>query len=84
MLNATTAYGAMTMETIKAGGLEGDFHGRWEGTAVRVNEARQRIAVAAQVGDSVPILLAPCWRRVLCVGGLRVMDGSLDRFARCF
>ena len=79
MLNATTAYGAVTMETIKAGGLEGDYHGRWEGTAVRVNEARQRMAVAAQVGDSVPFLLRSLLAAgVLCVGGLRVMNGSLD------
>ena len=78
MLNATTAYGAVTMETIKAGGLEGDYHGRWEGTAVRVNEARQRMAVATQVGDSVPFMLRSLLAAgVLCIGGLRVMDGSL-------
>ena len=77
-LNATTAYGAVTMETIKAGGLEGDYHGRWEGTAVRVNEARQRMAVATQVGDSVPFMLRSLLAAgVLCIGGLRVMDGSL-------
>jgi ABC-type bacteriocin/lantibiotic exporter with double-glycine peptidase domain len=78
VLNATTAYGAVTMETIKAGGLEGDYHGRWEGTAVRVNEARQRMAVAAQVGDSVPFMLRSLLAAgVLCIGGLLVMDGSL-------
>jgi ABC-type bacteriocin/lantibiotic exporter with double-glycine peptidase domain len=79
MLNQTTAYGAVTMETIKAGGLEGDYYARWEGTAVRVNEARQRMAVASQVSDSVPILVRSLVAAgVLCIGGLRVMDGSLD------
>jgi ATP-binding cassette subfamily C protein len=79
MLNQTTAYGAVTMETIKAGGLEGDYYARWEGGAVRVNEARQRMAVAAQLSDSVPVLLRSLVAAgVLCVGGLRVMDGSLE------
>src|SRR5262249_722636 len=43
-LTQTTAYGALTMETIKAGGLEADYYARWEGTAVRVGEARQSMA----------------------------------------
>src|SRR5436190_478281 len=57
MLNQTTAYGAATMETIKASGLESDYYARWEGTAVRVGETRQAMAVATQLGNSIPLML---------------------------
>ena len=77
-LNATTAYGAITMETIKAGGLEADYYARWEGTAVRVGEVHQRIAVSAQLYNSLPVLLRSLvYALVLCIGGLRVIDGTL-------
>jgi ATP-binding cassette subfamily C protein len=77
-LNANTAYGALTMETIKAGGLEADYYARWEGTAVRVGEVRQRIAVSNQLYNSLPaVLRSLVYALVLCVGGLRVIDGSL-------
>jgi ATP-binding cassette subfamily C protein len=77
-LHATTAYGAITMETIKAGGLESDYYARWEGTAVRVGEVRQRIAVSSQLYNSLPVVLrALVYALVLCVGGLRVIDGTL-------
>jgi ABC-type bacteriocin/lantibiotic exporter with double-glycine peptidase domain len=79
MLNATSAYGAVTMESIKAGGLEGDYYARWEGTAVKVGEVRQRIAVATQVGNAVPLTLRSLvWATVLCVGAARVIDGRID------
>ena len=77
-LNANTAYGAITMETIKAGGLEADYYARWEGTAVRVGEVHQRIAVSNQLYNSLPaVLRSLAYALVLCVGGLRVIDGSL-------
>ncbi len=76
---ATTAYGAMSLESIKAAGLEGDYYGRWEGTAVRVAEARQRIAVLGQLGASVPAALRTLvTAAVLAVGALRVIDGELS------
>ena len=67
------------METIKAGGLEADYYGRWEGTAVRVGEVRQHMAVVSQVGNSIPILLRSLlWALVLCVGGFQVIEGNLE------
>jgi ATP-binding cassette, subfamily C, bacterial len=78
-LTQTTAYGALTMETIKAGGLESDYYARWEGTAVRVGEVRQEIAVASQLGNSVPIVLRTLvWALVLCIGALQVINGNLE------
>jgi ATP-binding cassette subfamily C protein len=77
-LNQTTAYGAITMETIKAGGLESDYYARWEGTAVRVGEARQRMAVSNQLYNSMPVLLRSLiYALVLCIGALLVIDGHL-------
>jgi ATP-binding cassette subfamily C protein len=78
-LMQTSAYGAITMETIKAGGLEGDYYGRWEGTAVRVGEVRQNMAIVSQVGNSIPILLRSLlWALVLCIGGFQVIEGNLE------
>ncbi len=85
-LNANTAYGAITMETIKAGGLEADYYARWEGTAVRVGEVHQRIAVSNQLYNSLPaVLRSLAYALVLCVGGLRVIgyeDGFIEAPAR--
>ena len=77
-LNTTTAYGAATMESIKAGGLETDYYARWEGTAVRLGEARQAMSVAAQLDNSIPLMLrALISALVLCIGGLLVINGQL-------
>jgi ATP-binding cassette, subfamily C, bacterial len=78
-LMQTTAYGAITMETIKAGGLEADYYARWEGTAVRVGEVRQEMAIATQLSNSIPILLRSLvWTLVLGIGALQVIDGNLQ------
>lgn len=78
-LMSTTAYGAMTLESIKAGGLETDYFARWEGTAVHLAEVRQDMAVTTQVGNAVPTLLrALITALVLGLGALRVIEGDLD------
>jgi NHLM bacteriocin system ABC transporter peptidase/ATP-binding protein len=78
-LNQITAYGAITMETIKAAGLEADYYARWEGTAVRVGEVRQQMAMVSQFGNSVPVMLRSLvYALVLGVGALRVIDGGLQ------
>ena len=74
----TTAYGALAMESIKAGGLEGDYYARWEGTAVRVAETRQRMAVLGQVAAAVPAVLRSLVTAVvLVVGAWRVIDDAM-------
>ena len=74
----TTAYGALTMESIKAGGLEGDYYARWEGTAVRVAETRQRMAILGQLAGAVPaVLRSLAGAVVLVVGAWRVIDGAM-------
>jgi ATP-binding cassette subfamily C protein len=79
LLQQITAYGAITLESIKAGGLEGDYYARWEGTAVKLSEIRQDMAVKTKVGYAIPNLLrALTSAAVLGFGALMVMDGSLD------
>jgi ABC-type bacteriocin/lantibiotic exporter with double-glycine peptidase domain len=74
----TTAHGAMAIETIKASGLESDFYGRWEGTAVRVADVRQQLAVLAQVTASVPLVLRGLVAAlILGFGAFRVINGDL-------
>jgi len=78
-LAQNTAYAAMTIETLKAAGLEGDFYARWEGTAVRVAQVRQRMAVLAQLTGAVPtVLTSLVTALILGVGAWRVIDGALD------
>lgn len=78
-LTQTTAYGAITIETIKAGGLEADYYARWEGTAVRIGEVRQEMAIAGQLSNSIPVLLRSLvWALVLGIGALQVIDGRLQ------
>ena len=79
MLQQTTMYGAITLESIKAGGLEGDYYARWEGLAVGVAEVRQEISVRTQAGNAVPTLLRSLTSAVvLGFGALLVIDGSLE------
>jgi NHLM bacteriocin system ABC transporter peptidase/ATP-binding protein len=74
----TTAYGALTMESIKAGGLEGDYYARWEGTAVRVAETRQHMAILGQRAGAVPATLRTLVSAVVLVlGAWRVIDGAM-------
>jgi ABC-type bacteriocin/lantibiotic exporter with double-glycine peptidase domain len=74
-----TAYGAANLETIKSGGLESDYFARWEGTAVRLAEARSDIALKTQVGNGVPMVVRALVSAVVIgVGALLVMDGSLE------
>jgi ABC-type bacteriocin/lantibiotic exporter with double-glycine peptidase domain len=78
-LDQVTAYGAMTIESIKASGMESDFYSRWEGTAVRIAEVRQRIAVLSQLTGAVPVVIgALVSALVLGVGAWRVIDGYLS------
>jgi len=78
-LSQTTTYGAITLESIKAGGLEGDFYARWEGIAVQVAEVRQDLALRNQIGNALPTLLkALTSAAVLGLGALQVINGSLE------
>ena len=74
----TTAYGAMTLETIKAGGLESDYYARWDGGAVRLADVRQELAMATELGNAVPnTIRSMISALVLGVGAYRVIDGHL-------
>lgn len=74
-----TAYGALNLETIKSGGLESDYFGRWEGTAVRLADARNDIAVTTQWGNGVPMVITSLVSAsVMGLGALLVINGSLE------
>lgn len=78
MLRQVTAYSAITLETIKASGLESDAYARWEGTAVNVATARQEINVKTAIGNAIPTLLkALVSAVVLGFGALQVINGQL-------
>ena len=77
-LQMMTAYGAITLETIKASGLEGDYYARWEGTAANVARTRQEITVRTQVGNALPTLLKGLVSAlVLGIGAFQVIKGQL-------
>jgi len=77
LLGAT--YGGLEMiETLKAGGAEGDFFARWAGLHAKVINAEQRLAVFTQVlAVAPPLVAALSTAAILTLGGLRVIDGAL-------
>ncbi|HMQ32565.1 MAG TPA: NHLP family bacteriocin export ABC transporter peptidase/permease/ATPase subunit [Chloroflexaceae bacterium] len=77
LLGAT--YGGLEMiETLKAGGAEGDFFARWAGLHTKVLNAEQRLAVFTQVlAVAPPLVAALSTAAILTLGGLRVIDGAL-------
>ena len=75
----TTAYGAMTLETIKAGGLESDYYARWDGGAVRLSAVRQELAMSTELGNAVPgTIRSLISALVLGFGAYRVIGGDLE------
>ncbi len=68
--------GLSMMETLKASGGEADFFERWSGQHAKVMNSQQRLGYLSNVLGSVPPFLnAINGAVILCLGGLRVMDG---------
>jgi ABC-type bacteriocin/lantibiotic exporter with double-glycine peptidase domain len=67
-----------TIETTKAGGLEGGAFSRWAGFHAKVLNTEHELSRYAVFLDLCPSLLtALSTAAVLCIGGLRVMDGAM-------
>ena len=77
-LAGASVNGIQMIETLKAGGTEGDFFARWSGMHTNALDAQQRLAVISMMANvAPPLLFAFGVVAVLGVGGLRVLDGTL-------
>jgi len=78
-LMLTTVLGLQNIETIKAGGTESEFFARWSGYHAGVLGLDQQIGSSTLALSAFPGLLAALnGAALLCLGGLRVMDGILS------
>lgn len=77
-LVGTSVNGIQMIETLKAGGTEGDFFARWSGMHANALGAQQRLAFVSMMASVAPPLLFVLGVvAVLGLGGLRVLDGTL-------
>ena len=77
-LVGTTMFGLQSIETLKGGGNESDFFTRWAGFQAKVVTGTGALAVPTLLVSAVPpLLMALNTVVILCLGGLRVMDGLL-------
>ena len=78
-LLSTAMNGLVLIETVKACGGEDDLFARWAGYQAKVAEALQRLGSSSALLDAVPPFISAAANVVvLCVGGVRVMDGLLS------
>lgn len=77
-LAGSTASGLRSIETLKATGGESDFYERWSGLMARTLNARREFGSRDQRFAMLPAMLQTAsTAAILCIGGLRVIDGHL-------
>ncbi len=77
-LAGVTMNGLQTIETLKATGGEADFFATWAGHHANAANAAQLLSVSSlKLGAISTFLTALAGAMVLCLGGLRVIDGVL-------
>ena len=78
-LMLTTILGLQSIETIKAGGTESEFFARWAGYHSGVLSLDQQLGSSTLALSAIPGFLGALnGAALLCLGGLRVMDGILS------
>lgn len=77
-LTAVTMGGLQAIETLKATGRENDFFASWSGHLARVIKVQQDLGLSSQAVSLLPNFVSGLGTlAILCVGGLRIMDGAL-------
>ncbi len=77
-LTAVTMGGLQAIETLKATGRENDFFASWSGHLAKVIKVQQDLGLSSQAVSLLPNFVSGLGTlAVLCVGGLRIMDGAL-------
>lgn len=77
-LVGTTMSGLQAIETIKATGRENDFFAKWSAQMAKVIQVQQELGMSSQAVSLLPNFVTGLGNlAILCVGGLRIMDGAL-------
>ncbi len=78
-LGGTTMGGLQIIETLKATGTEDDFFAKWAGYMAKTMNAQQRLGLATNLLNVVPLFLTTLnTGAILTLGGLRVMEGRIS------
>jgi NHLM bacteriocin system ABC transporter peptidase/ATP-binding protein len=71
--------GILTIETVKAAGLESDLFSKFAGYYSKMINAQQELSLPTEVLAAIPNLLtALATTAILVIGGFRVMNGNLS------
>lgn len=71
--------GIQSIETVKAGGLEGDLFAKFAGYYTKTINAQQELGLPTRLLGTLPtVLTSLAVTSILVVGGLRVMQGTLS------
>jgi ABC-type bacteriocin/lantibiotic exporter with double-glycine peptidase domain len=75
---STSMVGLQSIETIKSNAGETDFFAKWSGHHAKLLNASQDLASSSMSLSTIPMLLNQVNSAVMiCLGGIRVMDGIL-------
>jgi NHLM bacteriocin system ABC transporter peptidase/ATP-binding protein len=75
---STSMVGLQSIETIKSNAGEMDFFAKWSGHHAKLLNATQDLASSSMFLSSIPMVLNQVNSAVMiCLGGIRVMDGIL-------